>query len=175
MRATTKVFLWWIALLMGWLATVPVVTIAELLAATGCGLVCAVVAVLVGRLAGLSWRLEPGWGAWLGPLAVAVVADTVRLPVRVVPHMLRDRDWDGRLLRLNPAQAGPETKEPAVTSDTGPDTETPARAAARRAVGTIALSAAPCGLVLDWPADGRPVLLHMLAGDEPSLGRRVIR
>jgi len=51
----------------------------------------------------------------------------------------------------------------------------PGPLAARRAFGTLVLSASPGGIVLDWPADGSPILLHELGSGPPALDEAVTR
>ncbi|GII64755.1 hypothetical protein Skr01_48400 [Sphaerisporangium krabiense] len=85
-----------------------------------------------------------------------------------MPRFVRDRDWDGRLERL-PCPAG----------------DPPARAAARRALGTLIICATPGSLVVDWPSHRPPensehapeasMLVHLVLPGRPALTRAVLR
>ncbi|GGM58950.1 hypothetical protein GCM10011608_49980 [Micromonospora sonchi] len=158
MSLSVEFVIWWVALTAAWAATVSQLTLAELLVGAACALVGAVVAVGSRRALGHCWRPDVRWLAWSGRLAVAVPVDTVRLLVQVTPRMLPGRDVPGRLSRLRP-----------------PADEAPARAAFRRAWGTFVLSATPSSVVLDWPPDGAPVVLHLLGPGRTSMGKTVVR
>ncbi|GIJ27200.1 hypothetical protein Vqi01_23620 [Micromonospora qiuiae] len=158
MSLLVELVIWWVALTVGWVATVSPLTLAELLVGAACALVCAVVAVSSRRALGHRWRPDVRWLAWLGRLAVAVPVDTARLLVQVTPRMLAGRDVPGRLVRLRP-----------------PTDEAASRAAFRRAWGTFVLSATPSSVVVDWPPDGAPVVLHLLGSGQVSTGKTVVR
>ncbi|WP_412740706.1 hypothetical protein [Krasilnikovia sp. MM14-A1259] len=149
--AVVEAACWWVALTVAYASTLSVATLPELLVAVGCGAACAVAAVAARRAARLAWAPAGRWLSWAGPLAVAVVADTFRLLTRFPAAKSR--------VRTLPQPSG----------------EQPQRAAFRRAWGTFVLSASPGTVVLDWPDDGAPVRVHMLASGWPDLGRVVMR
>jgi hypothetical protein len=138
MRLVVKTLAWWVVLAVGWTATLPVLAGQEVLAGIVGALVAAIVAAAAGRLVGGDWRPDHRWLLWTARLVPAVLADTVRLLLRAVPRLLRDRRWDGELRRARH-----------VVGEPAP------RASARRALGTLAMSAAPGSLVVDWPSARR--------------------
>lgn len=137
--------------------TLSVATGPELLGAVVCGGLCAMPAVTARRALGVAWRPDPRWGSWIRPLAAAVAGDTIRLFGRVLPGLVARRPGGAQIRELRPP------------ADRGA-----ARAAARRAVGTLALSASPGSVVLDWPDDG-PVVLHTLGSGGSALDGAVTR
>jgi hypothetical protein len=156
-RAAIEVAVWWAVLTVVYIATLSVVTGPELLGAAACAAACAVLAVAARRAARARWRPERRWTGWLAPLAVSIAADTVRLFALVLPRLFAGRPSGGKLRTM--AQPGDER----------------ARSAARRAFGTLVLSASPGSIVLDWPADGSPIVLHELGSGPPSLPEAVTR
>ncbi|WP_213453479.1 hypothetical protein [Rhizomonospora bruguierae] len=140
---------WWIGLTLVWTATLSGLDLLDLVTgAAGAGL-CAAAAIAGRRAVAACWRPDPRWAAWLGRLAVSIPVDTARL----LP--LAPRRRDGHLVERRPAA------------------EPPARAAARRAWGTPIICASPGTLVVDWPRDGGPVLLHTLGSGPPDASRAV--
>ncbi|WP_067177628.1 hypothetical protein [Microtetraspora niveoalba] len=158
MRPMGKAVAWWAALMAVWWATLSAPATAELVTGAACALACVAVAMAVPRLLGQSWRPAPRWAAWLGPLALAVPADTARLLAVTVPRLLRDREWSGSLRRLPPPPGEPEPT-----------------ARARRALGTAAVSASPGAVVVDWPPDGAPALVHAVTSRPSRLESAVTR
>jgi multisubunit Na+/H+ antiporter MnhE subunit len=157
MRRTAEVAAWWVVLTFVWVASLSAATAPDVLAGAVCGLLCAVLAVAARRAIGQAWRPVPRWAAWLGPLLLAVPADTARLLIRVLPRLVRDRRSAGSLRRIRPP-AGEE-----------------AAAGFRRAWGTLALSATPGSFVVDWPPDGRPAVIHTLGSGPPQMDEVVVR
>ncbi|MEU2610590.1 hypothetical protein ABZ570_03230 [Micromonospora sp. NPDC007271] len=158
MSLLPELAVWWIALTAGWIATVSTPSPAELLVGAACGLASAVVASTSRRALGQCWRPDARWLAWLGQLPAAVLVDTVRLLTRVTPRLLAGKEAGGRLVRLAP-----------------PSDEPPDRASFRRAWGTFVLSATPASVVVDWPPDGSPVVVHLLGSDGKSMRAAVVR
>jgi hypothetical protein len=58
---------------------------------------------------------------------------------------------------------------------TPPAEEHDGRAQARQAWGTLLLSATPGSVVVDWPPDGRPAVVHNLGSGPPRMEEVVIR
>jgi multisubunit Na+/H+ antiporter MnhE subunit len=141
-----------------WVATLAVPTTAEVVTGLGASIVCAVLAVAARRLLGQSWRPAARWTVWILPLLVAVPADTARLLLRTIPHLIRDRSGGGRIERVRP-----------------PAHDEPSRAGFRRAWGTLLLSATPGTIVLDWPPDGAEVVVHELGSGTPRMQKVVTR
>lgn len=158
MRTLAEVAAWTVALTLAWIATLSTISAPELVAGAVSAVACAAVAVLARRAIGPAWRPEPRWAAWLLRLAAAIPADTVRLLARALPRLVRDRAGGGELRHLPP-----------------PPDEEPARAALRRAWGLIVLSASPGSVVVDWPPDGAPALVHELGSGPPSVADVVSR
>jgi hypothetical protein len=149
---------WWAGLMLAWIATMSTISVPELTVGAGCALLCAVVAVVARRAIGQRWRADKRWLTWLGPLVLAVPADTARLLGRALPGLLRHRGSTGRLRRAEP-----------------PGGEDPERAAGRQAWGTLAVSATPGSVILDWPPDGRPAVIHDLGSGPPQMDEVVMR
>jgi hypothetical protein len=150
----------WFAVLSGaWVATLSGLSDrADLLAGPVCAVPCAIVAVAARRAMGAAWRPRPRWAAWPALVPAAIGADTARLFGRALPRLLRDRRAGG-VMRLADA----------------PPSEDPARAAARRAMGTLIVSASPGTVVVDWPSDARPPTVHALGSGRPDVSSVVTR
>jgi hypothetical protein len=158
MRRVAELGGWWVGLTLAWVVTLSTVTTPDVLVGAVCALLCAVLAVVARRAIGQAWRPVPRWLTWLGPLALAVPADAARLFVRVLPRLVRDRGPAGRLRSFTPA----------------PDEEV-TRARFRQAWGTFAVSATPGSVVVDWPPDGAPAVLHTLGSGRPQMDEVVAR
>jgi hypothetical protein len=151
------VAVWWAVLTAAYTATLSVATGPELVGAAACAAVCALLAVAARRAARARWRPDRRWAGWLAPLAVSIAGDTARLFTRVLPRLLAGRPSGGKARTM--AEPG----------------DVRARAAARRAFGTLVLSASPGSVVLDWPADGSAIVLHELGSGPPALDEAVTR
>lgn len=138
-----EVAIWWAVLILAYAATLPVATGPELVGAVVAAGVCAVLAVAARRAAGSVWRPTATILRRSVLLPVAIAADTVRL---------LGRGGHGSVRTVE--QAGGEP---------------PPRASWRRSWGTLVLSASPGSVVLDWPDDGSPVVLHELGSGRPRL------
>src|SRR4051812_7647258 len=150
MGRVAEVAVWWVVLTAGYVTTLGAFTGPEFAVAVAAGLLCAVLAVAARRAARTRWSAHLPWLAWIVPLLGGIAADTVRL--------LGSLRRDGGTVRRIPAPTG----------------EPPARAAFRRAWGTVVLSSSPGSVVLDWPADG-PLTVHELGSGLPHLEERVTR
>jgi multisubunit Na+/H+ antiporter MnhE subunit len=155
--AVAEVLCWWAASLGLWLLTLSSVSPPELTVAIVCGLPCALAARAGRRAIGDAWLPRPVWLGWLAALPASVAADSARLAA-LLPRAVRGRADPGRLRDVQLPEAGP-----------GPV------ALARRALGTLAISASPATLVVDSdPEDGR-LLVHSLGSGRPHLDRVVAR
>ena len=158
MRTLAEAVAWAVALLLAWVATLSTISAPEIVAGVVAALLGGGVAALARRVIGQAWRPTKDGVAWLPPLALAIPADTVRLLGRALPRLLRDRGAGGTVRELPP----PPAEELAV-------------AAFRQAWGLMVLSASPGSVVVDWPPDGRPPLVHELGSGPPRLAERVTR
>jgi hypothetical protein len=142
LRTAAEVAAWWAVLTGAYAVTLSVATVPELVVGAGVAVGCAALAVAARRAAHARWSPRLSWVSWLLPLPGAIAADSLRL--------------FGRLLRGRPG-GGVVRLIAAETIGEPPD-----RAAFRRAYRTVVLSASPGSVVLDWPADGSPLVLHEL-------------
>lgn len=157
-RRGVQLAAWWAALTAVWVAAGSSLAPAALLIGAGCAVLGSVAAVAAQRTVVGGWRPNAGFLRWLPPLILAVPADTLRLLPLLAAGASR-REQSGGQLR----QAPPESREPAES------------AAFRRAVGALAVSMTPGTVVVDWPPDGRPALIHHLCSGRPSLTTAVMR
>lgn len=147
----TEVLWWWGACTGIWLLTLSSVTAPELTVAAACGLPCALAARAGRRAVGDMWRPRPAWLAWLAVLPASVAADSARLARLLVQTGGRPAD-PGRLrdIQLPGSEPGPV-------------------AAARRALGSLVISASPGTVVVDSDPGGSRLTVHALAGGWPGL------
>jgi hypothetical protein len=142
-----------VLLVVLWVSTLTTVNGVELVAATGCALVCVAVGLATRRALGIAQRPRWAWLRWLPHLPGAVVGDLGRLAVGIV-----------RARRDGTPLGTPRTL-------TLPD-EHHARADARRALGTIAIGATPGSYVAE--NEEGTFVLHALS-DEPTALERAVR
>jgi multisubunit Na+/H+ antiporter MnhE subunit len=140
-----EVGVWWAGTFALWWATLPATTAPELLVAAGCTLCCAIPARAVRNANSGLWKPRRAWIRW-APLAVSEVAgDALRL-------------WHSALSRRRAL-----TK--LVTIRLG--AEPAAVAAARRAIGLVALGATPATVVVDSDEERNVLVVHRV-GERPS-------
>lgn len=150
--------LWWWGVSFGiWLLTLSSISAAEILVALSCGLVCGIAARAARIAVGGKWKPHPVWLWWLGPLAVAVVADTARVFVAAV------RLW---------GKADPPVRPHEVQLPTGGSEDV---SAAREALATLAVSAPPGTFVIDTDPDAHRLVVHTLVEGGPSVEEAVAR
>lgn len=136
---------WWVVLAAVWLATLSSLTATDLYVGAAVAAAGAVVAVLGRRAVRQSWSPSPRWLWQAGPTALRVVTGGARLVARCARRGGRD--------------LGGLSQWPAPPDEPAP------RAAARRALTTLARSATPDSYVVDWPHDGGP-MVHRLRRPE---------
>ncbi|GDY29642.1 Na+/H+ antiporter subunit E [Gandjariella thermophila] len=163
MTRLVEVAVWWLVLVLFWLATLSATSRAEFLVALIAGLPCAVAATAARAAGGWRWRVRPAWSRWLVPLIPAAIADTARVLARAArepragrrePHRVTERE-----LRRIPLVAG----------------EDEARSAGWRAVAAALMSATPGTVVLDSPPEEPVLLVHDLDGRPSRLEGVVAR
>ena len=158
MRSLLETLAWAVALLIAWISTLVTISTPEIVVGAVSALLCGAVAAVARRVIGQAWKPRARWVAWLPPLALAIPADTFRLLGRALPRLVRHRTAGGKIRELPP-----------------PPAEEPARAEFRQAWGLIVMSASPGSVVIDWPPDQRPPLVHELGSGPPDLAERVTR
>lgn len=149
---------WWWAVSCGvWLLTLSSISAAELIVALSCGLPCGFAARATRRSLGGEWRLRPRWSLWVGPLVVAVLADSARL----VATSLRSVARTGQAGQLTAVSLPPGEPEHVF--------------AGREAVGTVALSATPGTFVVDCDPERHVLTVHSLVSGPPAMEEVVQR
>ncbi|HEY5985630.1 MAG TPA: Na+/H+ antiporter subunit E [Streptosporangiaceae bacterium] len=148
---------WWGAAVGVWLITLSSVTTPDLVAATACGLPCALAARAGRRALRNRWRPRPRWALWLAPLAASVIVDearVLRLALRRPGHARPVGEWRG--VQLPAGQ---------------PDTV----ASAHRALASVTISATPGTFVVDGDPEEDRLVIHSLARGWPHLDQVVRR
>lgn len=157
MRALAEVLFWWAACVGLWLLTLSSVSLSETLVATGCGLACAVMAVVARRAVRGSWPVQPAWIRWLLPLPAAIAADTARVLARAA-GVLVGRVPSGRFrsVRLPRDPSAPRWRT-------------------RQAAATVLVTAPPGTVVVDVDEESGEMRLHDLAAGAPAMEKVVQR
>jgi multisubunit Na+/H+ antiporter MnhE subunit len=155
-----EVAVWWVVLVLFWMATLSATSLAEWVVAGLAALPCALAATAARAVAGGGWRVSAGWSAWLVPLARVLLAETVRVfALAVRERTTRDAGAStARQMRRVPLPGG----------------EAADRATGRRAVVTALLSATPGTMVVDSPPREPALLVHAL-DNRPSALERAVR
>lgn len=152
-----EVGVWTVVLTGLWVSTLTVAGGIELAVAAGCSLGCALLATGTRGALDISMRPRLGWLTWVARLPAAVVGDLGRLAAAVTRTVRHDTPL-GATRRL------------------GLPGEDPRNAEARRALGSLAISATPGSFVVDVTTDGGSTLiLHALSEQPSPLERTVAR
>jgi multisubunit Na+/H+ antiporter MnhE subunit len=131
-----------------WLVSLSAYSGQDLVVALGCGLLCAVMAVLARRAVRLDARPPAAMLRWLGALPWSIAVDTGR--VLVLPWRPRARASAGQFRRV----------------PIGPSGETP-RAVGRRAMASVLMSATPGAYVVDVDPGTGTALVHAMGASSP--------
>jgi multisubunit Na+/H+ antiporter MnhE subunit len=158
MRQLPELLFWWAAATGIWLLTLSSMSLPEVAVATASGLPCAVAAIASRRAVGGSWPARPAWLRWLGPLPVAVVADSARVLGRAAGVLVGRRVGSGRLRTVHLDRDGDDV-----------------RWAGRQAAATVVVSATPGTVVVDVEDDTGVMRLHALGAGAPSMEQVVSR
>lgn len=134
-----------------WLVSLSAYSGQDLVVALGCGMACAVVAVLARRAARLDARPPAAMLRWLATLPWSIVLDTGR--VLVLPWRPRARAEAGEFRRVR----------------LGPPGNTP-EAVGRRAMGAVLMSSTPGAYVIDIDPDAGTALVHAVGPASPIEG-----
>ena len=154
MTEMTEVTVWWVVLIVGWLATVSSISGAEIAIAALLAVPCALAARWGRRAGDDRWRLRSRWAGWLGRLPAAVVREAVGV-VKLAASSSPARG-QFRELRL-PVE---------------PDA---AAQATRAGLSMLVISSAPGSLAVDSGGDRRTILVHVLPVGDDRLTRAVTR
>jgi multisubunit Na+/H+ antiporter MnhE subunit len=158
MGFAAEVAVWW-ALLTGlWLITLPSFAREEGLVAAACAVGAAVAVAGARRAVQGAWHPRLGWARWAVPVVVAVPVETVRVLALGARQLVRRSEGVGDRVQRLPI-GGEE-----------PD----AVGAARRALGTFALTATPGSVVIDWDPDRGELVLHRLVPGATDLEHEVL-
>jgi multisubunit Na+/H+ antiporter MnhE subunit len=152
-----EVLWWWGAAVGIWLITLSSVTVPEVAVAIGCGLPCGLAARAGRRALGNTWRPRPEWVLWIGPLAVSIIVDEVRV-MRLAAVRLLGRPVGGELRNVPLPGDQPDTV-----------------ASAHRALASVCISATPGTFVIDGDPEEDELVIHSLASGWPHLDRVVAR
>jgi multisubunit Na+/H+ antiporter MnhE subunit len=150
-----ELLVWWVVAIGVWLTSLSAYSRQDLIVAVGCGLPCAVMAVLARRAVRLRMRPPADAVRWLTALPPAVAGDTVR--VLALPWRPSRRSTAGEFRTVDLRARG----------------RTPA-ASGRRAVATVLLSSTPGSYVVDVDPDTGTALIHAV-GPPSAIERRVAR
>jgi multisubunit Na+/H+ antiporter MnhE subunit len=150
MNGLVEVLVWWVVLVLVWLASLTSTSVPELVAAAVCAVPCALAARWARLSAGNAWRPRVRWLAWLRAVPVSVVSDTARV-FGVVLRRLRGERVTGDFRTL-----------PVCSDDEG-----------TRAVATVLVSATPGTVVVDAPPGENVLVAHTLV-DGPSAVERAV-
>jgi multisubunit Na+/H+ antiporter MnhE subunit len=134
-----------------WFVSLSAYSGQDLVVALGCGVACAVVAVLARRAARLDARPPAAVLGWLLALPWSIALDTGR--VLVLPWRPRARAVAGEFRRV---RIGPPGNSP--------------RALGRRAMAAVLMSATPGAYVVDIDADAGTALVHAVGPASPIEG-----
>jgi len=159
MAFAAEVAVWW-ALLTGlWLITLPSFAREEGLVAAACALGAAIAVAGARRAMDGAWHPRLGWARWAVPVVFAVPVETVRVLALGARQLARRHEGVGdRVERLRA-----DGEEPGTVG------------AARRALGTFALSATPGSVVMDWDPDRRELVVHRLVPGATDLEHELLR
>jgi multisubunit Na+/H+ antiporter MnhE subunit len=153
-----EVLVWWALLVGVWDLTLSGTTIPEISAAAAAGLASAVAGTAARRVVHVQGMPVAGWLQrlrWLPVVAIAVVADTVRVLALAGRH-LRNRDVCGsfRTVWLRREPGGVDM---------------------HRALATLAVTSTPGSLVCDADPEQHSLLEHRLVDGAPNLEEVVAR
>lgn len=154
--AGLEIVWWWAAAVAIWALTLSSVSNPELITAAACGLPCALAARAGRKAAGGDWRPRWRWAWWIGPLAVAVPADAVRLLIVTIRRLVT-RESPGELQEIEMPAGEPRDV-----------------AAARHAMAIMTVSASPGTFVVDSDPEEDKIVIHSLVTGPPSL-EQVVR
>ncbi|HEX3647177.1 MAG TPA: hypothetical protein VHV49_02060 [Pseudonocardiaceae bacterium] len=146
---------WWVFLVVVWIATLNVFSVQEVIVAAAAAVPCAVAARAARRAAGLRWAVRAGWSRWLLTLPSAVAHDTVAaLRLAVAPRSTREADDEFRTVDL-------------------PGGHDDARWAGRAATTITVLSSTPGSVVIDSDDERGELLTHSLPIGDTRLEQQV--
>lgn len=145
--------LWWVWLVLVWVASLTTVSVPELAVAAASAVSCVLVALAARRVLGIRARLRARWlrGAWRLPWVV--VTDTVSV-------------WRTALRGMRKRPIGDHVRELPLGGE---------RTRARQAVAIMLLSAAPRTMVVDLDRRSNTVRLHGFGAEEGPMERVVRR
>lgn len=146
LRVGTELVVWAGLCFGAWLLTLSSVTSQDVLLAALAAVLSGVCAVGGRRVAGGRWRPRLGWIRWYLGLPVAIVLDTAR--VLALVYSARGRFGEMSTVPL-------------------PGDEPDDVAAARCALGSLAMSASPAAYVVDADPDEHEMTVHTLGSSAP--------
>ncbi len=153
MTLALELVAWWCATVAVWMLSLSAYSSQDLVVALVCGLPCAVMAVLARRAVRGAWRPPAAAVRWAAALPWSVASDTLR--VLSMPWRPSARSRAGELREVAMG----------ATGDT-------ARAAGRRALGSVLISSTPGAYVVDTDPEAGTALVHTVTRPSP-IERRV--
>lgn len=142
--------MWWAFLVVVWIATLNVFSVAEVVVAAVAAVPCAIAVRAARRAAGVRWSVPAGWWRWLLALPAAVVHDTIAALRLAARFRSREAEDEFRVLTL------------------------PGGRDSLRWAGTITvLSATPGSVVVDADDERGELLVHTLPIGRTRLEREV--
>ena len=148
MSLAVELLVWWCVTTGVWMVSLSAYSAQDMVVALGCGLLCAVLAVLARRAVRLDARPPAALLRWLGALPWSIAVDTAR--VLVLPYRTRARPAPGEFRRLR----------------IGPPGQTP-EAVGRRTLAAVLMSATPGAYVVDVDPDTGVALVHAMGAPSP--------
>jgi multisubunit Na+/H+ antiporter MnhE subunit len=145
--------LWWVGLVLVWVASLTTVSVAELAVAAGAAAVCVLVARVARRVLGVQTRLRARWLREAWRLPWVVLTDTVAV-------------WRAALRGMRKQALDDNVREVPLGGE---------RSRARQAVAIMLLSAAPRTMVIGLDRRTNTVLLHGFGAEEGPMERAVRR